>query len=157
MSDRHTVTINASGDYTHYRKPELCSASIRISHESDDQGRTVEVVKNRATELSEYLKKIAPKSLSTSANNDASASAGTKSTAQSDKIETWSMTSINKHSWTPYVPHEETKKKGYTPTRQHRATVRFTIVYKDWELLSRMILELSVSGESPTRGCSNFA
>jgi len=131
-----TITINASGDYTHYRKPELCSASIRISHESDDQGKTVETVKTAANELQEYLKRIAPKSA-------ASTPDGTASTAQSDKIETWSMSSISKHSWMPYVPPEDKKKKSAEPKRQHRATVRFTIVYKDWELLSKMILELS--------------
>jgi len=133
-----TTVVNVSGNFTHYRKPELCDVSIRIQHESEDQALSVKTVRDASNELHEYLTSIAPKD-STAPNSE-----GGATTVRSDQIHAWSMSSINTQSWIPYVHWDERKgEKKPETNRKYRATARFSITYKEWGLLSKMVLEIS--------------
>ena len=119
------VIIEVSGSASKNVPAERCTLSLSVTHQATDQTAVHDAVTNASNELSTYLNQMAPRDTSDDGHRG---------------ITKWSMGRLSTYSWERAIGTAGTQKE-----RLHSARTTFSLTFRDFELMSKICVDVSVS------------
>lgn len=133
-----SIVIEVSGTSSTSVPATRCTLSVTVSHQSTNQAEVHEAVTNASNELSTYLEQACPKAASVAAGDSSTLSDG----AAPRPITKWSMGRLSTSSWERLFGSDPNSK---IKERLYNMRTTFSITFSDFELLSKLCLDMSVS------------